>query len=359
MSRASDILNLIRLSEAQAAASLQRALIIQPGALGDCILTLPLAEFMKRALHLTKIDMLSNTEYTGILPGRTCIDSVRSLNSVELHRLFMEAHEFELDDPDPLIRDFADYEWIISFMGEAGSQFERNLIFTANCSRGVEVIMLRLKAPENFTGHISSFYIQQLLEQNVLFEFQEPQTCPSGITQTIFENVVLNMSKTDRKFGQTLLNEKGIGKAEKLILIHPGSGSLEKCWHIENFCNIAEKLKSKGAEILFILGPTEMDKFAHETINILKDTAFCLSGLSLSEVLGLMSCADLFLGNDSGITHLAASLGVKTIAVFGPTNPAIYSPIGPAVTVFKSEDSSFSKKPSTKMQQEICDVLLV
>jgi ADP-heptose:LPS heptosyltransferase len=271
----------------------------------------------------------------------------------------MKSHEFELEDEDPLIRAFADYEWIVSFLGEADSQFEKNLIFTANCSRGVEVITLQLKAPKSFTGHISNFYIKQLLKQDVLFEFQESQS-PSEAPQTIYDKALIKSWEADKNCGQALLNEIGLDgqPAGKLLLVHPGSGSAEKSWHIDNFCGIAKSLKSKKLEVLFLLGPHETEKYTPQTINKLKAIGPCVSGLSLSELLGLISCAGCFLGNDSGITHLAAASGVKTIAVFGPTDPAVYSPVGPDVTIFKSSDADFAKKPSAKLQQQICYVLL-
>jgi ADP-heptose:LPS heptosyltransferase len=66
---------------------------------------------------------------------------------------------------------------------------------------------------------------------------------------------------------------------------------------------------------------------------------------------------DGFVGNDSGITHLAAAMGVQTLAVFGPTNPAMYRPIGPEVTVFSSSSTAFAKKPSAKLQRKLLEVL--
>jgi ADP-heptose:LPS heptosyltransferase len=75
--------------------------------------------------------------------------------------------------------------------------------------------------------------------------------------------------------------------------------------------------------------------------------------------VGLLSCADGFIGNDSGITHLAAALGVKTLAVFGPTNPNGYKPLGPAVKVFKSKAKNFAKKPSARLQRKLLDALTV
>jgi len=78
----------------------------------------------------------------------------------------------------------------------------------------------------------------------------------------------------------------------------------------------------------------------------------------LTQVLGLLSCADGFIGNDSGITHLAAGLGVRTLAVFGPTNPTVYKPIGPDVKVFATAAAAFADKPSASLQQELLAALL-
>jgi len=129
-----NILSILKEKEYSTIQQSRRGLILQPGAIGDCILTLPLAEFMKESLRLGGIEILGHTEYIGILPGRTCIGRVRSMDSMDLHRLFTETKEFDLADKDPLIYVFADYDWIVTFMGEPDSNFEQNLIFTAHCS---------------------------------------------------------------------------------------------------------------------------------------------------------------------------------------------------------------------------------
>ena len=78
-----------------------------------------------------------------------------------------------------------------------------------------------------------------------------------------------------------------------------------------------------------------------------------LVNLSLADVLAVLSNAAGYIGNDSGITHLAATMGVKTIAIFGPTDPAVYGPIGPAVTILQSGEQDFARKPSVGLQQEL------
>ena len=112
-----NILDLLMAESIKAELKTKRGLIIQPGAIGDSILTLPLAAFLKKALPLGGLDILSHTEYTGIFPGRTCIDSVSSIDAIDLHRLFVSPKDFTLENKDPLIKTFSDYSWIVTFKG--------------------------------------------------------------------------------------------------------------------------------------------------------------------------------------------------------------------------------------------------
>jgi len=327
----------------------QRGVILQPGAIGDCILTLPLAEFMKDSLRLGGIDILGHTEYIGILPGRTCIDSVRSMDSMNLHRLFVETNVFDLADGDPLINAFTDYAWIVTFLGEPNSNFEQNLIFTANCSHSSEVITLSMKPPEDYSNHLTDYYRQQFVDESGLSS--EPQQIERGTR-------LIKATEADVNKGRELLKEIQVDSFEKLVVIQPGSGGLHKCWYLDNFLAVAKKLRSKGVEVVFLLGPAEQERCSNTTIKDINSVASCLTDLSLTQVVCLLSCSDGFIGNDSGITHLAAGMGVRTLVVFGPTNPAVYKPIGPAVTVFAGSKTAFAEKPSAALQQEVLEVLM-
>ena len=117
MAEKENVLKLIREQESQAFRRTRRGVILQPGAIGDCILTLALARFVKDSLGLGGMDMFGRTEYLGIFPGRTSVDTVRSTDLMDLHRFFVDKDEFDLADGDRLIDLFADYSWIISFLG--------------------------------------------------------------------------------------------------------------------------------------------------------------------------------------------------------------------------------------------------
>jgi hypothetical protein len=343
-----DILDLLREKGAEAARKALRGVIIQPGAIGDCILTLPLVEFMKEKIGLGSVDILGHSEYIGILPGRTCVDSISCIDSIDLHRLFIENKDFNLVDRDPLISIFSGYAWIATFIGEPDSNFEQNLIFTANCSHSAEVITLSLKQSQRFSGHITDFYIQHIINHCGL---------PLQSWQVQHSKRLIQATDIDIVRGKELLKEIGLGASKRLVVIQPGSGGKNKCWHLDNFLSVAKKLKSEGIEVVFLLGPAEIDGFDNTAVKKIKKTAKYLRDLSLEQVLELLSHADTFIGNDSGITHLAAGMGIKTIALFGPTNPAVYKPIGPNVKIIADKRAIFAKEPSTSLQNELLDVL--
>jgi len=343
-----DILDLLREKGAEAARNMLRALIIQPGAIGDCILTLPLAAFVKNSLGLGGIDILGHTEYVGLLPGRSCIDGVRSMDAMDLHRLFAKASDFELKDRDALISAFSDYAWIVTFMGGPESNFEQNLIFTANCSHSAEVMTLAMKPPECGCEHVADFYIRQFVERSgSLRQSQRAET----------DERLIKAAGADVPTGMKLLKEAGLDAGRKLAVIQPGSGGKEKCWYVGNFLAVAAGLASRGFEVVFLLGPAERERLGDATISRTNNVAPCITDLSLTEVVGLLSCADAFVGNDSGIGHLAGAMGIKTAVVFGPTDPAAYKPIGPSVMVFAADMETFADKPSVELQRRLIDAL--
>jgi len=112
------------------------------------------------------------------------------------------------------------------------------------------------------------------------------------------------------------------------VVIHPGSGSPKKNWAIENFAALAEELRRASQTVTWCQGPAEMERES-----LVQGADNVLRCASLVELATRLATARLYIGNDSGITHLAAVLGVHTIAIFGPTNPAVWAPLGRCVDV--------------------------
>ncbi len=348
MQAGDDILRLLAEKGAEAARRSESALILQPGAIGDCLLTLPLANFLKQHLPLGGVEMLGRADYLSILPGRTNIDGIHSIDSIQLHRLFVNHRSFDLPDHDPLIDFFAGYTWIISFLGEPESNFEQNLIFTAHCTHSAEVITLPTIPGTQPACHISHYYIRRFIE-----------SCNLDIDcrAADLNAQLLRPSTADVQRGTTLLEELGCDTTARVVVIHPGSGAPRKCWHLSNFIAVAESLRRKDFEVLFLLGPAETERLTHPDRESMLRVGRCANTLPLGAVVALLSCAHAYIGNDSGITHLAAGLGLRTMAVFGPTNPTVYRPIGPRVQVFSWPGDHFDKDPAPALQRQLLDAL--
>ncbi len=344
-----DILSLLEAKGAQAAKEAHRAIILQPGALGDCILTLPLVKLMKDVLGLGGVDLVGHVEYIGILPGRSCVNSIRSIDSTELHRLFVEPAKFDLADHDPLINTFADYAWIVTFLGEPNSNFEQNLIFTANCSHSAEVVTLSLKPPEQAKQHVAEFYVTQFARQSGL---------PVDEIGVATGERLITVTPADRERGLELLEQTGIDVSKRLVVIQPGSGGRHKCWHFDNFLSIARMLRTVDIEVLFLLGPAEMERLDSRDRARLSGLARCAAHLPLSQVVDLLACSDAVVGNDSGVTHLAAGMGLRTFALFGPTEPAQYRPLGPALTVLQDTEQRFTRQPNPDLQRAVVEGII-
>lgn len=120
------------------------------------------------------------------------------------------------------------------------------------------------------------------------------------------------------------------------IFIHPGSGSRKKCWPVSSFIKTALLMGKKGWEPEFILGPAEYDLFDRLMgQKPLKAGVYKVE--TLTELAILLNTGGGFIGNDSGVSHLSAFLGLPTVAVFGPSDPDVWKPMGRAVEILRSD----------------------
>ncbi|MDD5459868.1 MAG: glycosyltransferase family 9 protein [Phycisphaerae bacterium] len=342
----SGIIDMIKKKDYEVEKYYRRGLVITSAALGDCILMLPMISVMKEVLDLGLMDMLSNTDYTSFYPGRTAIDKVRSINVVDIHRLFVDAKDFCVEDKDPLIYAFANYQWIVSFIGQDNENFEKNLIFTVNCANSAHIITIPVLASPDYQGHISQFYIDNFLKLNDL-----PYECCFDKNTPL-----IHPAPSDTAQGKIILKSFDVNISKKLLAIHPGSGGKEKCWPVENYISIANEFKSRNIEPFFILGPVESEKFSENTIAALQSCCQCISGLTIDQVQNILCCSDAFLGNDSGLAHLSAAMSIPTVTVFGPTEPQRYSPIGPKASAITLDKADFDKI-SQKNQDSLINTL--
>jgi len=121
---------------------------------------------------------------------------------------------------------------------------------------------------------------------------------------------------------------------EPLATLHPGAGSRTKRWPQERFVRLAWHLtRGEKRKLLIVEGPAESGLAAQIAKKLPEVDVIRAELLSLDLLAAVIANSGLFVGNDSGITHLAATLGIPSIALFGPTLPRHWAPLGANVTV--------------------------
>ncbi|HEX5050168.1 MAG TPA: glycosyltransferase family 9 protein [Planctomycetota bacterium] len=113
-------------------------------------------------------------------------------------------------------------------------------------------------------------------------------------------------------------------------VLAPGSGGVHKCWPRRHWLRLADALGAAALRI--VVGPAELERDDPRRWPWPAGTEF-LADVTAVELAQQLRAAGCFVGNDSGPTHLAAALGVPTVAIFGPTDPRVWAPVGPHVHV--------------------------
>jgi ADP-heptose:LPS heptosyltransferase len=325
-----------------------RILVIRPGALGDVLLTLPALQTLSAAFPQSSIELMGTLAAVQWLPGRSVVQTVSSFDRADLATLFQPE-----DPAGASLRQYLDsFDLILSYAAAPEHVFSRNL---ARSARG-RVLVLDARPP---AAHMHmSLYLQQPLRE---LGIAPAAGCPA-----------LHLTPTDRQEAARWREANGLDDAP-LAAIHPGSGSPGKDWPAERFAAVAGHLQcERGMRIVLVSGPADEAAVAgvrerlsdsHRAVprsasgsSPGRQDPILLHDLPLPLVAAILSSCRLYVGNDSGVSHLAAAMGVPTVAIFGPTDPDIWKPRGPAVRVVRAAAPCAPCTPSQRQtcQERIC-----
>lgn len=164
------------------------------------------------------------------------------------------------------------------------------------------------------------------------------------IVDHYLESLGLKKIYSDKLNLKPILNNPFKGRA----VIHPSSGSRAKNPPIELFLRIEEYLKRQGYQVIYFVGEADewVKGFASE---FYQSTDPLEIGRALKE-------AKLFVGNDSGISHLASYVGVPTFVFYGPTDPIVWRPIGRRVFQISLNPDCSPCFPNTCQERPCLDV---
>jgi ADP-heptose:LPS heptosyltransferase len=276
----------------------QRSLVLFPGALGDFLCFLPTLRVLSEG---QQVDLLAHSEFGDLVPAAV---KVRPLECYEINRLFVSQSSQE-----QRLRDFfGSYSSIFSWMGSGQGTFVQELYFASGGR--ARVFPFR---PTRVGMHQADYYLGCVGKQS-------PRV---GIVEIPMKPEAVAWSERYRR--QHFL----IGKP--VMALAPGSGAREKNWPVAYFRVVADWWRRRtSGSVVVVLGPVEEEKGDYTA---LCQEAVIVRNLSLGQLAALLARCELYLGNDSGVSHLAAGLGVVTAVLFGPSDVAHWAPRGKNVTV--------------------------
>ncbi len=189
-------------------------------------------------------------------------------------------------------------------------------------SRGFLLTKRVPQAPRPFGRHQSHFYLDLL----------------SGLGLAVAEpDTSLTLTPAMREAARGLLERHG-WKGGALVGVHPGAtNSRAKVWKASRFAEVAVRLAEEhDAQVVVLGGVTEGELAAEVQRGLPPNIALTLQGrTSLADLMGVLAELSVFLTNDSGPMHLSAALGVRTLAVFGPTDARETGPVGARALVVR------------------------
>jgi ADP-heptose:LPS heptosyltransferase len=227
------------------------------------------------------------------------------------------------DQADAKIKDFIRrYEKIVAFSFSAELEKAINEITTSPCVR------IPPRPPARDSIHVAEYLLQNLIY--------------SGLIKTADADEALSF----RQRKQTVGADQSIEISK--IIIHPGSGSIRKRWPLDRFLELAEVLERRGLRPQFVCGPAETDLVDKIRRHHRQVQRF----IELTELADCMKTAGGYIGNDSGISHLTAFMGIPCVVIFGPADPKRWTPPGPRVQIVRP---AVDCDPCFEIESHNCD----
>ncbi|MGB9561424.1 MAG: glycosyltransferase family 9 protein, partial [bacterium] len=165
---------------------------------------------------------------------------------------------------------------------------------------------------------------------------------PLGILYELPERLVFPLHKEEIEWAKEYFISSGLDKNSPIFGFHAFSTTFKnmhrKCWPKENFVELIDKLSLRFQDAGFILFGSKIDEEVNRFIaENTKAKVWIFDNFPIMKTAALIKQCDLFVTNDSGLMHLAAAMGRKTVSLFGPTNPEHLHPWGNKHKIIRAE----------------------
>lgn len=286
----------------------QRNIVVfHPGALGDVLLALPALRALRQSWPHHRLGLVAASAVAMLLKECGAVDAAFAIEGAALSGLMVPPRS-----QTPLLRWLSDTDVAVCWMADPEHRVEEVLT-----ELGVSCTVIGSPHGRQWFSHHQSDRFLEIIR---------------SITNGAPTEAALSLPDPVVSDARPLLTERGLDPADGFIVIHPGSGSRHKTVSPELLMQVIERCAACGIQTAILAGPAD-----HEQVSALQQCCSrrfpVFEGFDLRKAAGLLRSATLYVGHDSGITHLAAAVRTPTVALFGPTDPSRWSPRGPHVTV--------------------------
>ena len=294
-----------------------KILIRGPNWVGDAVLAIPALKAVRRRYPEAEITLLVRPWVAGLFTSAPFIDKLWSENKptglADWSRILREIRDRDFDLALLLPNSFESA--LMMFLGRV----PRRIGYATD---GRRWMLTNSVTPDHGSQHQMDYYL------NLVKMLNANTDCPS---------LEIQASPEERADARKLLRAEGIAAGARYLVLNPGAayGSAKR-WHEDRFAVVADTLAGELGLDVALIGSEAERAIAEQIQDRMKTKAAVLSGkTSLETLIGVLAESSLLITNDSGPMHIAAALGVPTVAVFGSTDDTVTGPCGPRTRVVK------------------------
>ncbi len=277
-------------------------MIIRGGAIGDFILTLPAIAALRQQFPEARLEVLGYPHIAQLAVAGGLVERVQSIEAGPLAGFFARRGTLSSDLADY----FSEFDLIISYLYDPDRIFQENV---ARCT-GAQFIEAPHRPDENLGIHAANVYLKPL-ERLAIFD-------ADPVPRLSFQ--------------------AGAATGPEIAL-HPGSGSEKKNWPEEKWADLMAYLINKSSlNLLLVGGEAEGERLQRLAAALPPKRLRVAQSLPLPELGSLLQRCIAFVGHDSGISHLAAAVGLPGLLLWGGSREEIWRPPSERMVIVTSED---------------------
>lgn len=290
-----------------------KILVIRGGAVGDFILTLPALAALRAQFPNTHLEVLGYSHIAQLAQAAGIVDGIRSIEAASLASFFASRGELA-----PALCDyFASFALIVSYLYDPDEIFQTNI---RRCSKA-QFIQGPHRPDDSATHHATDVFLKPL-ERLAIFDADPVPRLP--LTS---------------------------GPPGERLALHPGSGSERKNWPEAHWAELIRQLSERwGRELLLVAGEAEEGR-AERLARHYRGPIVIAAHETLPAVARRLSGCRLFVGHDSGITHLAAAVGLRGLVLWGPSVEQVWRPRSERMQLLRADNGLANLAPATVLKK--------